>query len=218
MEEFRLGVQKCKKTIQNAIGSPGVFKVKGARIIFRMYRRLTDLRSANTFLNEVRKKASATAAEKEDPLAKFGSRGMAISMTGLTGIVARKRKDQDEAKSVIAKRWGKPIDLFSRGINDNDGLTSSEKRAMIVSERCKAKSKKFLSSDRLLVDKDYLVSLSRGIGHRPDVADDEVEKNVAVTAYEALDFLRSREKFWKQIQLGESGAKHAELSKKKARK
>ena len=99
---------------------------------------------------------------------------------------------------------------------DDDGMSRTEKRQMVVAERCKAKAKKFLSADRLLQDKDYLVSLSRGIGHRPDVEEDTVEKDIAVTAYEALDFLRSREKFWKQIQLGESGAKHAEkLSKKK---
>ena len=35
-----------------------------------------------------------------------------MSLTGLTGIVGRKKKEKDNAKSTIFKRWGKPIDLL----------------------------------------------------------------------------------------------------------
>lgn len=94
-------------------------------------------------------------------------------------------------------------------------MTESERRQLVVAERCRAKAKKFASADRLLQDKDYLVSLSRGIGHRPDVEEDAVEKDIAVTAYEALDFLRSREKFWKQIQLGETAGSLAKRNNHK---
>ena len=52
-----------------------------------------------------------------------------------------------------------------------------------------------------------LFFLFQGIGTRPDVEIDDVELGVSETAYEALDFLRSREKFWKQIQLGGSGSR-----------
>ena len=69
---------------------------------------------------------------------------------------------------------------------------------------------------RLLVDKDYLGKLARGIGERPGDEED-VEMEVAETAHEALEFLKSREKFWNQIKLGESGAKLAKNKKGKPR-
>lgn len=75
----------------------------------------------------------------------------------------------------------------------------------IVERRCRAKSKKYNNSDRLLIDKDYLSTLSKGIGTRPDVEIDDVELGVSETAYEALDFLHSREKFWSQINVGDAG-------------
>ena len=53
----------------------------------------------------------------------------------------------------------------------------------------------------------------QGIGTRPDVEVDDVELGVSETAYEALDFLTAREKFWKQIQVGESGPKNAKNNK-----
>ena len=45
----------------------------------------------------------------------------------------------------------------------------------------------------------------QGIGTRPDVEIDDVELGVSETAYEALDFLHSREKFWSQINVGDAG-------------
>ena len=48
------------------------------------------------------------------------------------------------------------------------------------------------------------MTILQGIGTRPDVEVDDVELGVSETAYEALDFLTAREKFWKQIQVGES--------------
>lgn len=86
-----------------------------------------------------------------------------------------------------------------------------------MKKRCKEKAKLALSSDRLLEDKTYLIGLSRGIGPRPGIDVDEVELEIAETAYEALHFLQGREEFWKQIQLGESGGKHVEAAKKKKR-
>jgi hypothetical protein len=35
-EDFRLGVQKCQKTIQDTVAVPGIFKVPGVRILFRL--------------------------------------------------------------------------------------------------------------------------------------------------------------------------------------
>lgn len=112
MEEFRLGVQKCKKTIQNSVGSPNVFKVKGARIIFRILRRLADMRTANDFFATMKKKSQVA---EEDPLDKLGGvtpGALTVNLTGLTGIMERKKRDAKAAKGNIHRRWGKPIEVM----------------------------------------------------------------------------------------------------------
>ena len=38
MEEFRLGVQKCRKTIDDGVGNPGIFEVDGLDLLFKMLR------------------------------------------------------------------------------------------------------------------------------------------------------------------------------------
>ena len=99
-----------------------------------------------------------------------------------------------------------------------DGLTDRERKQKIVDERCKEKAKKLLTADRLAMDKDYLATLSRGIGQRPGEEEDYVEIEIAETAHEALEFLKSRQKFWRQIQLGESGAKRTMENNGKTKK
>ena len=43
-EEFRLGIQKCRKTIENACKDENVFKVKGIETFFRLQQRKGDMR------------------------------------------------------------------------------------------------------------------------------------------------------------------------------
>ena len=43
-EEFRLGIQKCRKTIENACKDENVFKVKGIKTFFRLQQRKEDMR------------------------------------------------------------------------------------------------------------------------------------------------------------------------------
>ena len=57
--------------------------------------------------------------------------------------------------------------------------------------------------DRLLEDKVYLKSLANGIGIRQDVRVDRTNRGVRATASQALDFLRARESFWDQLDLGQ---------------
>jgi len=45
MDDFRLGVQKCRKTIDDGVGNPGIFQVDGLEMLFKM------LRVAAGFLN-----------------------------------------------------------------------------------------------------------------------------------------------------------------------
>ena len=47
-EEFRLGVQKCRKTIEDCIGSDDTFNVRGVQAIFNIIRRKVDMNSGET--------------------------------------------------------------------------------------------------------------------------------------------------------------------------
>jgi hypothetical protein len=38
MDDFRLGVQKCRKTIDDGVGNPGIFAVEGLDLLFKMLR------------------------------------------------------------------------------------------------------------------------------------------------------------------------------------
>ena len=44
VEDFRLGIQKCRKTIENACKDENVFKVKGIETFFRLQQRAGDMR------------------------------------------------------------------------------------------------------------------------------------------------------------------------------
>ena len=112
LEEFRLGIRKCRKLIQNAI-SPNVFRVRGAKCLFKIYRRLGDLRTARGCLataiaskvESSNKKVAAT--EKTNPFTDMKIPGGGnISLTGLTSIVERKKKDASSSKLKVKTRWG----------------------------------------------------------------------------------------------------------------
>ena len=38
MDDFRLGVQKCRKTIDDGVGNAGIFRVEGLDSLFKMLR------------------------------------------------------------------------------------------------------------------------------------------------------------------------------------
>ncbi len=38
MDDFRLGVQKCRKTIDDGVGNPEIFAVEGLDLLFKMLR------------------------------------------------------------------------------------------------------------------------------------------------------------------------------------
>ena len=72
-----------------------------------------------------------------------------------------------------------------------------------VQRRCHEKAKIVFSSDRLLEDKLYLTSLAGGgMNQRPDVAVDRIKRGISATAEEALEYLRMRDEFWSQLELG----------------
>ena len=56
---------------------------------------------------------------------------------------------------------------------------------------------------RLAEDKMYLSQLASGISRRKDQQDDGTNRMVRATANQALDFLKARENFWDQLDLGQ---------------
>jgi hypothetical protein len=38
MDDFRLGVQKCRKTIEDGVGNSGIFRIEGLDSLFKMLR------------------------------------------------------------------------------------------------------------------------------------------------------------------------------------
>ena len=95
---------------------------------------------------------------------------------------AAKQREEDERRRKISER---------------------QKKRDIVEKRCAQKAKKYLTSDRLKRDKEYLNGLSRGIGPKPGLDIDDVELGIAENAYEALFFLKGREEFWRQVAISE---------------
>jgi hypothetical protein len=72
----------------------------------------------------------------------------------------------------------------------------------VVQRRCAQKAKLVLSGDRLLEDKLYLTALAGRMKERKGAQGDMVKKIISKTADQALDFLKDREEFWNQIQVG----------------
>jgi hypothetical protein len=93
-----------------------------------------------------------------------------------------------------------PAILCKRGAGPD-----SEAKMKVVQRRCAQKAKLVLSGDRLLEDKLYLTALSGRIKEREGLKTDIVKRNISQTANQALDYLKSREEFWNQLQLGTSG-------------
>ena len=87
-----------------------------------------------------------------------------------------------------------------------------------VSRRCRQKAREFMTSDRLLEDKNYLINLASpgGIGVRTDVEEDCVVKDVMEEATSVLRYLQLREEFWNQLDMGKN--REQILRKEKAAK
>ena len=69
-EGFRLGIQKCRKTIQNAC-SDCIFNTKGAKVLFVFFRRLTDIRASKKIFLVNKPKKIKTDTEPEDALTRL---------------------------------------------------------------------------------------------------------------------------------------------------
>ena len=77
-----------------------------------------------------------------------------------------------------------------------------EEKIRRVRARCAAKAKIALSGDRLLEDKLYLTVLANAFEEQAGLRIDVVQRSISNTAVQALEFLKAREEFWNQLQLG----------------
>ena len=71
----------------------------------------------------------------------------------------------------------------------------------------KSKTKVTPKIDRLAEDKNYLSLLASGVDKQNKILDDGTTKLVKATANQALDFLKARESFWDQLDLGQDHRK-----------
>ena len=88
-DEFRLGIQKCRKTIQDAVSDSAIFKGESIETMFKMMRRVTEMRS----IPKVGGKIFFPQTQKK----KF-----TMSFAGVTTLVEAKEK-QNKSKSKVSK-------------------------------------------------------------------------------------------------------------------
>ena len=77
---------------------------------------------------------------------------------------------------------------------------TSHKKA--IENASKDRNRRTVSTDRLFEDKVYLAVLEQSLPPRVDLEEDMVQQTVCSTAGETLNFLKRREKFWDQIEIG----------------
>ena len=88
-DEFRLGIQKCRKTIQDAVSDSAIFKGESIETMFKMMRRVTEMRS----IPKVGGKIFFPQTQKK----KF-----TMSFAGVTTLVEAKEK-QNKSKGKVSK-------------------------------------------------------------------------------------------------------------------
>ena len=80
---FRLGAQKCKKTIQVLVSSHSIYKVRGARIIFVLLRRASDFRTARShILSKAIQSGTMKMVNKENAFEDAKGKGTKKNMAG----------------------------------------------------------------------------------------------------------------------------------------
>ena len=127
-----------------------------------------------------------------------------IQLQAVTEEEAETGNPETEVKPTLSSIPEKPPSPEPKPVKYKRG-TGPEAAAKMkrVQRRCHEKAKIVFSSDRLLEDKLYLTSLAGGgMNQRPDVAVDRIKRGISATAEEALEYLRMRDEFWSQLELG----------------
>ena len=88
-EEFRLGIQKCRKTIEDAVADPSVFRGDAMDSMFKLLRNVTEMRSMSKFGGKV-------FVPKED------TKKSHMSFAGVTTLVESK-ENKNKIKGVDGK-------------------------------------------------------------------------------------------------------------------
>ena len=205
LESFRLGIQKCRRTIQETVKDNSVFAFNGVLGMFSILRRNADIQD----------QASSGSAAFDDRQA------LKNAQKDYFGVMNVAKKFKTNLKKATEKKEEQDVKQEARDEEETDKKTiksvlnkhrelsdeSEEQEApMINLDRPNAQS------DRLAKDKAYLITLTERLVPRLDLAYDVVQKSIKRTTYETLDYLKKREQFWEQLELrrGESGIKHVE--------
>jgi hypothetical protein len=130
-----------------------------------------------------------------------------MGLVNLTSFVGENSKSKPSINSIFTATKGKSNEnkkkIVLKSKNTKSKFESDRARSTLRKMRVKTPAK----IDRLSDDKEYLSVLANGIGRRLDILDDGTNKMVKATANQALDFLKARENFWDQLDLGQDHRK-----------
>lgn len=222
-EICRLGVQKCKKIIQDCIPQNGTaFKTDGIEMLYKMLRKMNDMQEWGP---EYVPRDKSEAIQLTDIVSMAKVRKKLVH-----GMKVKKLIKEEEAvakrnvKTILDKEaaaiereklkktkpgFGNKLNLLSKAAQQA-GKTSMM-TASVAAKVAQAHANETLSSgknqragngDRLRQDKAYLNRLVNDFQVRTDISNDRVQKEITKEAHEVLDFLKHREFFWDQLQMG----------------
>ena len=227
-EEFRLGVQKCRTTITDGMRGTDIFNVEGANMLFTFLRRSAEIKASDTTKYRYVKPGENTKSSISAILKMMENlkQKEADVKENKPAEVVKEVLDvpalEEELKSVCSAAEGNQVnadDKVDEKEENAENQTKSSvdllKKTLLVGRSrtvLTAPLKKKSNSqrkDRLHEDKVYLRSLAKAIipkNYQLDRNSAVVQNEVKGTAKETLKYLRDRDQFWDQVQIGMDGS------------
>ena len=238
-DDFRLGIQKCRKTIRNNLKDDSIFEAEGMETLFEEIAKISEEESEGSTHRLLAKSDQFFQSQVGDLLeggienddndllvndaviptstviapSNNNSEVSETPVVAATVAVAAANNDDDEdeedessmAFSIVNSSIPPPTPPILEATPDRNlllppiiggGLNSRKgKKRISTTTQLFIKSPK--STDRLSIDKEYLALLAYDLGGQRN----SYGKKVAGEAHETLTFLKSQDKFWKQMQL-----------------
>ena len=227
-EDFRLGIQKCRKTIKDSVKDGSIFKRESAELLFKILRRTTEMRSSEItkfqfqgkskktlgfhgILNLIKKTEEETVDGSEAEAAESivaANGGMEINEEDIIakreGGLAETLKEKQKMALEFKEEKQRKNQAQARKAARETRVFAENARKMAAKGVKRARKRKYAVNDRLFEDKVYLAVLARGINLKQQhMGDSSVVSQISKHASEALDYLRAREDFWDQIEAAE---------------
>lgn len=128
-EEFRLGVQKCRKTIEDAIKDQDVFKVRGIQVFFNLLRRKMDLRMGDGKTPPPGKLAKVTV----------GNLINIIDKKKLMEETKKKEKEESQVKKTRKKKTSMELAMEA----EMETVAKERRRQKFLQMRSRSSSRRF---------------------------------------------------------------------------